>query len=336
MAHLPTPFEEMPALAATIGGPQLFIKRDDQTGLAFGGNKARKLEFILADAKARGFGTMLTWAGTQSNWVRMTSAGALRVGLKAALVLKLRPDQDPADAWDGNLLLDRLLGAEVTLLGPDEDQPAAVERVAEAERAAGREPYLLSAGGSSTTHTMQQPLGAVSYALAVGELLGQTRERGVELTHLVHASGSGSTQAGIVVGAKALAPDMKVIGVSTRASTAAAEANVLDLALQTVAALGLDLSIEPEDVTVLDAYVGGGYGILYPGVVEAIATLARTEAILLDPVYTGKAMTGMLDLLRTGHFGADDRVAFWHTGGTPALFPYRDQILADLPAAGGS
>ncbi len=326
LSHLPTPFEAMADLAAATGGPRLFVKRDDQTGLAFGGNKARKLEFILADMKARRFGSVITWAGTQSNWVRMCTAAAVRFGIKPILVLKLRPDQT-REAADGNLLLDRILGAEVHLLGPDEDQPAAVERVAEAERARGRKPYLIAAGGSGTEWSMTEPLGAVAYALAFEELWGQAQEQGAPLTHLVLASGSGSTHAGIVVGAKAAAPEVEIIGVSTRASQAEGEANVLGLARKTVAAMDLDLEIEPGDVTVLDGYVGGGYGILYPAVVEAIATLARTEAIFLDPVYTGKAMTGFLDLIRKKRFAPDDAVCFLHTGGTPALFPYREEIL---------
>ena len=330
LAHLPTPFEEMATLAAELGGPRLFVKRDDQTGLAFGGNKARKLDFILADAIAKGSNSVITWAGVQSNWARMTAAGSRRLGMVPILVLQRREDQSIAPA-DGNLLLDRILGADVRIIGPDEDREATVAEIAAAERESGRNPYVVSVGGSLTGGCMELPLGSVAYANGFRELLAQAREAGVTVTHVVHASGSGSTQAGLVVGAKALAPEVRIIGISTGGSKAAGEANVLAIARETVQAMGLDLEIGPADVVVHDEYVGEGYGILNQGVVEAIALTARTEGILLDPVYTGKAMTGLLDLIKSGHFSADDAVVFLHTGGTPALFPYREGLLEDLP-----
>ncbi len=330
LSHLPTPFEEMPALAAELGGPRLFVKRDDQTGLAFGGNKARKLDFILADAVAKGSDSVVTWAGVQSNWARMTAAGSRRLGMDPILVLQRREDQSVAPA-DGNLLLDRILGADVRIIEPDEDREAKVAKIAAAEREAGRNPYVVSVGGSLTGGDMELPLGSVAYANGFRELLGQAREAGVTITHVVHASGSGSTQAGLVVGAKAIAPEVRIIGISTGGIKAAGEANVLAIARETVQAMGLDVEIGPADVVVHDEYVGEGYGILNQGVVETIALTARTEGILLDPVYTGKAMTGLLDLVRTGHFSDTDTVVFLHTGGTPALFPYREGLLQDLP-----
>lgn len=330
LSHLPTPFEEMGTLAAELGGPRLFVKRDDQTGLAFGGNKARKLDFILADAAAKGSDSVITWAGVQSNWARMTAAGARRLGMDPILVLQRREDQSVAPA-DGNLLLDRILGADVRIIEPGEDREAMVEEIAAAEREAGRTPYVVSVGGSRTGGGMALPLGSVAYANGFRELLGQARDAGVTVTHVVHASGSGSTQAGLVVGARAVAPEVKIIGISTGGSKAAGEANVLAIARETVEAMGFDLAIEPADVVVHDEYFGEGYGILNQRVVEAIAQVARTEGILLDPVYTGKAMTGLLDLVRSGHFSDTDVVVFLHTGGTPALFPYREALLEDLP-----
>ena len=178
---------------------------------------------------------------------------------------------------------------------------------------------------------MEEPLGAVAYANGFRELLAQAREQGVAITHVLHASGSGSTQAGLVVGAKMLAPEVRIVGVSSGGAKEVGEANVLAIARHTVEAMGLPITVEPEDVVVLDDYVGEGYGILNPAVVEAITLTARTEGLLLDPVYTGKAMTGLLDLIRTGHFTASDTVVFLHTGGTPALFPYREDLLRDLP-----
>lgn len=330
LAHLPTPFEELGTLAAALDGPRLFVKRDDQTGLAFGGNKARKLDFILGDAAAKRADSVLTWAGVQSNWARMTAAGARRLGMDPILVLQRREDQAVAPA-DGNLLLDRLLGADVRLLAPDEDREAAVAAIAAAEREAGRNPYVVSVGGSLTGGSMELPLGALAYAAGFRELLSQARERGVTITHVLHASGSGSTQAGLVVGAKLLAPAVRIVGVSSGGSKAAGERSVLAIARETVEALNLPITVEPADVLVLDDYVGEGYGILNPATVEAISLTARTEGILLDPVYTGKAMAGLLDLIRTAHFTADDVVVFLHTGGTPALFPYREALLQDLP-----
>ena len=330
LAHLPTPFEEMPTLAAELGGPRLFVKRDDQTGLAFGGNKARKLDFILADAVAKGSDSVVTWAGVQSNWARMTAAGSRRLGMDPILVLQRREDQSVTPA-DGNLLLDRILGADVRLIGPDEDREAKVAEVAAAEREAGRNPYVVSVGGSRTGGAMELPLGAVAYANGFRELLGQARDAGVTITHVVHATGSGSTQAGLVVGAKMLAPEVEVIGISTGGSKAAGEANVLAISRETVDAMGLDVTIEPGDVVVHDEYFGEAYGVLNADAVEAIALTARTEGILLDPVYTGKAMTGLLDLIRSGQFQQTDAVVFLHTGGTPALFPYREGLLDDLP-----
>ena len=330
LSHLPTPFEEMPTLAAELGGPRLFVKRDDQTGLAFGGNKARKLDFILADAVAKGSDSVITWAGVQSNWARMTAAGSRRLGMDPILVLQRREDQELAPA-DGNLLLDRILGADVRIIEPGGDREAAVADIAAAERESGRTPYVVSVGGSLTGGGMVLPLGSVAYANGFREMLGQAREAGVTITHVIHASGSGSTQAGLVVGAKAIAPEVEIIGISSGGSKAAGEANVLAIARETVEAMGLDVEVGPDDVVVHDEYVGEGYGILNQGVVEAIAQVARTEGILLDPVYTGKAMTGLLDLVKNGHFSDTDAVVFLHTGGTPALFPYREGLLEDLP-----
>ena len=334
LAHLPTPFEELATLAAELGGPRLFVKRDDQTGLAFGGNKARKLDFILADAVAKGSDSVITWAGVQSNWARMTAAGSRRLGMDPILVLQRREGQSIAPA-DGNLLLDKILGADVRILEPDGDREATVAEIAATERESGRTPYVVSVGGSLTGGSMELPLGAVAYANGFRELLVQAQEAGVNITHVRHASGSGSTQAGLVVGAKALAPEVRIIGISTGGSKAAGEANVLAIARETVEAMGLELEIGPEDIVVHDDYVGEGYGILNLGVVEAIARTARAEGILLDPVCTGKAMTGLLDLVRNGELTTTDTVVFLHTGGTPALFPYREGLLEDLPAETG-
>ncbi len=329
LAQLPTALEDMPALAAELGGPRLLVKREDLTGLAFGGNKARKLEFILADAVARESDMVLTWAGVQSNWARMTAAGARRLGMQPILVLQ-RGEHQSTTPPDGNLLLDRLLGADVRLLEPEDDRESAVDEIAEAEIAAGRRPYVVAVGGSATGHSMEIPLGAVAYAQAFRELLAQADRMGARPTHVIHASGSGSTQAGFVVGARALAPDVRVIGISSGGSKERGEANVLALARETVTAMGLDVEVRPEDVVVMDDWVGEGYGILNADVTGAIAQVARTEGLLLDPVYTGKAMAGLMDLIARGDLTSEDTVVFVHTGGTPALFPYREGLVEGL------
>lgn len=323
--YLPTPLEEMAALAARLGGPRLFVKRDDQTGLALGGNKARKLEFILADAKARGFDSVVTWAGLQSNWARMTAAGCRRLGLRPVLVLKRRADQ-PAHPADGNLLLDELLGAEVHVVEPEGDREAEAERVAEAERAAGRRPYVAPVGGSRTGGSMEVPLGAIGYAQAFRELLGQAQSLGVRMTHVIHGSGSLGTQAGLLAGARALAPEVRIVGVSTGGHEEEGAAELLHIARQAVAALDLPVEIRPDDVVYLSEYVGDGYGHLNPPTIRAIRVAARTEGLILDPVYSGKAMAGLLDLATRGWFDPTDTVVFLHTGGAPGLFPYRELL----------
>ncbi len=331
-ALLPTPLGALPRLSEALGGPRILAKRDDMTGHALGGNKARKLSYILADAEAQGADTIVTWAAVQSNWVRMTAAGARRGGMRPVAVLEPRIIQswDPAD---GNLLLDRILGADVRILEAGADAAAEAMRVAEGIRAEGGHPYVVPVGGSGVHGSLRAPLGAISYVEAFRELLGQLKQRGERPTHVVHASGSGSTQAGLVVGARALAPEVRILGIGTGRKKAEAEANILKIARQTVQALGLEVEIRPEDVEVNEDYIGGGYGHLNREVVVAIATMARIEGIFLDPVYSGKGMAGLMDLVRKGAFRPDDRVVFVHTGGSPALFPYKEEILRELPPA---
>ncbi len=329
-ALLPTPLEELPRLSRALGGPRILAKRDDMTGHALGGNKARKLSYILADAESRGADTIVTWAAVQSNWVRMTAAGARRLGMRPVAVLHPRIVQ-ASDPADGNLLLDRILGADVRIIDPEGDCVAEAGQVVEEIRAKGGKPYVVPVGGSGVSGSMETPLGAISYVAAFRELLAQTEERSGRPTHVVHASGSGSTQAGLVVGARALAPDVRILGIGTGRRKVEAEANILKIARQAAAALELDLEVRPEHVEVNEDYIGRGYGHLNRSVVEAIATMARTEGIFLDPVYSGKGMSGLIDLIRRGAFRPDDTVVFVHTGGTPALFPYKEEILRDLP-----
>lgn len=332
LSHLPTPLEELSALSAEIGGPRLYIKRDDQTGLAFGGNKARKLEFIFADVVDKKADVIITWAGVQSNWARQTTAAARKLGIRPILLLAKR--EDGRFESGGNLLLDALMDADIRLVEAGTDQSALAAQIAEEEKAKGHRPYVVPVGGSRVLGDMTEPLGAIAYANGFAELARQGKENGFNLTHLVTATGSGGTQAGLVVGAKALGGEVEVIGVSISRKKKASQDTVAAIANDTAAALGLELTFTPEEIVVWDDYLGEGYGFLNDGITEAIALLAQKEGILIDPVYTGKAMAGLIDRIRKGHFEPDDGVVFLHTGGTPTLFVYQDELLERLRSRG--
>ena len=324
-AHLPTPLDETSTLSGELAGPKLFIKRDDQTGLAFGGNKARKLDFIIADALDKRADVILTWASVQSNWCRQTAAAARMFGLQPILVLSKR-DEGPVE-YAGNLLLDEILGADVRFVEPGQERGPIVDRIVEEEERSGRMVYSVPVGGSSVGGSMTQPLGAISYVEAFVEIFLQSQQKGIDPDYIVIATGSGGTQAGLVVGARALGSDATIVGISVSGRSEAIQRNVAAIANQTSEVLGLDLAFEPDEITVFDQYVGEGYGILNEEIASTIAHVARQEGILLDPVYTGKAMTGLFDLCRRNYFQQGDTVIFIHTGGTPALFVYQEQLL---------
>jgi D-cysteine desulfhydrase family pyridoxal phosphate-dependent enzyme len=328
LAHLPTPLEELETLSAELDGPRILIKRDDQTGLAFGGNKVRKLEYILADAVAKRADVVITWGGLQSNWCRQTAAAAAMLGMRSVLLLSKR--EDGPVATDGNLLLDEILGAEVRILEPGASQADLAEEIAAEERAKGNTPYVVSVGGSRTGGSMEEPLGAMGYLTAFLETHRQASEWRVEPDYMVIATGSGGTQAGLVVGAAASGARTRIVGISVSGSAESIRSNVAQIATQTAEALGLPYSFSPEDIIVFDEYVGEGYGIMNQATADAIRRVARGEGILLDPVYTGKAMAGLIDLAGKGYFEDDDVVIFVHTGGTPALFHYGEEILSYL------
>jgi D-cysteine desulfhydrase family pyridoxal phosphate-dependent enzyme len=308
IAFLPTPLHALPRLAQALGGPQLWVKRDDLTGLAFGGNKTRKLAVLLADARARGARTLVTAGAPQSNHCRQTAAAAAWAGLGCALVLGGQAPARPS----ANLLLDQLFGAELHWAG-SEDRVAVMERVAAELAAAGRAPYVIPYGGSNA-------LGAAAYALAMQELAGQLAERELHIDRVVFASSSGGTQAGLVAGALATGFRGQLLGISVDEPAAALQARVAALAAETAALLGVAGAIDPATIHVNDDYCAAGYGVLGPGEREAIALAARTEGLLVDPVYTGRALAGLIDLIRRGAIGRDETVLFWHTGGQPALF----------------
>ena len=325
VAHLPTPLEDLEVLTAELGGPRILIKRDDQTGLAFGGNKARKLDYIMADAQAKGADVIITWAGLQSNWCRQTAAAAAMMGMRSILLLSRRDDSPVV--IDGNLLLDAILGAEARILPLGTSPSEVALGIAEEERLVGNTPYIVAVGGSSTGYDMKEPLGAMGYITALIETHRQAVEMGAVPDYVVIPTGSGGTQAGLVVGAAALRAGTKIIGISVSGSAEVIQSNVARIATQTSEGLGLGHSFSPEDIIVFDDYVGEGYGILNEPTADAIQRVARGEGILLDPVYTGKAMSGLIDLVESGYFQADDVVVFIHTGGTPAIFHYGEELL---------
>jgi len=315
-----TPLEKMARLSKLLGGPDLYIKRDDLLGLAAGGNKTRKLEFLVADAIARGADTLITCGAVQSNHARLTLAAAAREGLKCRLVLEERvPGSYKADSG-GNNFLYRLLGVEaVTVVPGGSDLMAAMQKVADEVAARGRRAYVIPGGGSNA-------LGALGYVACAEEILAQTFDLDVHLDHIVCASGSAGTQAGLVVGLVGNNSNLPLTGINVSRSRAEQEPKVHALAEETAAILGVMGGIPREAVTCLGDWVGPGYSLPTPEMVEAVRMVAREEGILLDPVYTGKAMAGLVGLIRQGRFRKGEQVLFVHTGGSPALYVYQDVL----------
>ena len=309
-AHLPTPVEVLPRLGGALGGPGLAVKRDDQTGLAFGGNKTRKLEFLLAEAQANGARTLITAGAVQSNHCRQTAAAAARYGFRCILVLT----GEPPPSTSGNLLLDYLLGAEIVWAQrPERDQ--VLKHTFNSAWEAGRRPFLIPYGGSNTT-------GAASYTFALQELLDQiaTSPLSAPPDWIVFPSSSGGTQAGLVLGARLFGYQGKILGISVDEPERVLQERVASLATETAEFLGERVRFEPEEILVDANYLGEGYGMMGQAEREAIQLFARNEGLLLDPVYTGRAAAGLIDLIKQGFFQPGQTVLFWHTGGTPALF----------------
>ena len=317
LAHLPTPLEPLERLSEHLGGPRIFVKRDDCTGLAFGGNKTRKLEFLMADAIAKGADTVITCGGAQSNHARQTAAAAARLGLKCELVRQAnQPWDDPDYAETGNIFLDRLLGATLHSVPGEADRAPAMERLADELRGQGRKPYVIPGGGSNA-------LGGLGYAGCAFELIEQAAAMDLAIDAVVLASGSGGTQGGLVAGLIAAGSDIAAIGIDIDAAPAEVEANVRRVAAGTLDLLGVAGGVAAGAVTVNPDHAGEAYGKPTPAMVEAVTLLARLEGLVLDPVYTGKAMAGLIDLVRQGAFEPTAMVVFVHTGGLPALFAYR-------------
>jgi D-cysteine desulfhydrase family pyridoxal phosphate-dependent enzyme len=315
LAHLPTPLHELPNLSRHLGGPRIFMKRDDCTGLATGGNKTRKLEFLVGDALARGARTLITEGGMQSNHCRQTAAAAAAAGLRCVLVMQ----RGQRTEVTGNLLLDQLLGARVVLVdSPPERRPMMAEVAGSCEG-----PYVMPTGGSNA-------IGALGYIDALHELTGQANAMGLGVDALVFCSGSGGTHGGLVAGARLLGCRARIIGVSDGEPRRELTELVLRVATDATRALGAPAAFAEADVDVRDEYAREGYGVPNAAMVAAVRLVARLEGILLDPVYTGKAMAGLVDLIRRRELGPGQTVVFIHTGGVPALFAYRDTFAEPL------
>lgn len=317
----PTPLEKLSRLSEHLGGPEIWIKRDDLLGLAAGGNKTRKLEFLVADALAEGADTLVTVGAVQSNHCRLTLAAAVREGLQCRLVIEERvPNSYDPDA-SGNNFLYRLLGVEaITVVPAGTDLPAALNEVLAELEAEGRKGYAIPGGGSNS-------LGALGYVACAGELLQQMFAQQLAFDRMVVASGSGGTHSGLVAGLHAFSADLPVLGVSVRAEKSPQEERIHGLAQQAASLAGSTYSVPRDRVMVTDEYVGPGYSLPTDEMVEAVRLFARLEGILLDPVYTGKAAAGLVGLVRSGYLGKDERVLFLHTGGSPALYAYQNVIL---------
>jgi len=323
IAHLPTPLEFCPRLTEALGGPEIWIKRDDCTGLAFGGNKTRQLEFVFAEALQQGADTIVIGASSQSNWCRQTTAAACKFGMDAELILA---HGIKGAALQGNLLIDRLLGADVTIVeGEDFQQlPPLLEERVEKLKKEGRKPYLMNPFGLPTLS-----LSAVAYVNAVLELDAQLETNGKEADY-IYLAGANITPAGLALGVKALGLRTKVVGITPIQWDEDRSTDIARIADATAKRLDLDIRFRPEEIYNEDKYIGDRYGITTPEGIEAMKLVAKTEAVILDPVYSCKAMAGLIDHIRQGRIGKNEVVVFLHTGGTPALFAYADDLKLDL------
>jgi len=320
LAHLPTPLEHLPRLSSALGGPEIYIKRDDCTGLATGGNKTRKLEYSMGEAVSLGADTIVTVGAVQSNHVRQTAAAACKLGLKCEVLLENRVT-DASDDYlnSGNVFLDRLYGANIREYDKGTDFNAEMDAVAEGVRQAGGKPYIVPGGASNV-------VGALGYVNCAAELLTQANDTGLVIDHIVHATGSAGTQAGLIVGLNAMHSNIPLLGIGVSLDQEAQEEKVYDLAVDTAEYIGAAGIVAREDVIANCDYVGDGYGIPTQSMNDAVLKLARLEGILADPVYSGKGFAGMFDLVSNDFFGSVGNIVFIHTGGSVALFAYRDQL----------
>jgi len=318
LVHGATPLEPLERLRQHLGGPRLYIKRDDCTGLALGGNKTRKLEFLIGEALKTGATAVVSEGGLQSNHVRQTAAAAAKAGLKCHLALNRNvPIDTPIYRSSGNLLLDRLLGAEVHFCAAGETRAARSETLLAELRGRGEVPYYIPTGGSTGT-------GALGYAALMLELLQQAKDLSIAIDRIVVASSSGGTQAGLVVGRALAEADVPILGVDVDGEPEELLAMVRSVARDCAEKVGLRRDLPDAAFELVCGYAAPGYGMPNSEMIEAVRLTARLEGILLDPVYSGKALAGLIGMIRQGRFGADETIVFIHTGGAPALFAYAD------------
>jgi len=324
LAHLPTRLEHLPRLSQHLGGPSIYVKRDDCTGLATGGNKTRKLEFSMAQALQQGADTIITVGAVQSNHVRQTAAAACKLGLACEVLLEHRIS-DPGEQYvnSGNVFLDRMFDARLREYPGGTDFDVEMLAVSEEVRAAGGKPFIIPGGASNA-------VGALGYVDCAMEMLGQIKEQGLTVDHIVTASGSAGTHAGLIVGLKAMRSDIPLLGIGVNAPQDVQEERVFKLACETAELVEKPGIVAREDVIANCEYIGAGYGVPTDSMNEAVLMLARLEGLLFDPVYTGKALAGMIDLIRKGFFVDAKNIIFLHTGGSAALFAYANQLRTDI------
>jgi L-cysteate sulfo-lyase len=320
LAHLPTRLEFLPRLSEHLEGPRIWVKRDDCTGLATGGNKTRKLEFSMGEALKKGADTIITVGAVQSNHVRQTAAAACKLGMKCEVLLEHRV-ADPTELYrnSGNVLLDRIFGANLREYAKGTDFDAAMDEIADQVRAEGGTPYIVPGGASNS-------VGALGYVGCGEELLQQCREHEIEFDHLVTATGSAGTHAGLAVGLRASGSDLPMLGIGVNAPQDVQEERVFKLACETAELVGMPGCVSREDIVADCNYIGPGYGEPTDAMNEAVLMLARLEGLLFDPVYSGKALAGMIDYVRKGRFAKDSDIVFLHTGGAAGLFAYADNL----------
>jgi L-cysteate sulfo-lyase len=317
LGHSPTPLEAMPRLSEALGGPQIWVKRDDCTGLGGGGNKTRKLEYLMAAARQQGADTIITPGAVQSNHARQTAAAAAKLGMDCHLLLEnIAADSDRDYRTNGNILLDRIFHAQLHQFPNGTDLDLAAESLTDELREAGKVPYIIPTGGSNA-------LGALGYVAGAVELMEQAKSRKLSIDHLILATGSAGTQAGLVAGLLSNESTISVLGICVSRSAEEQEKKVEALCCQTLELLECKRALPREAIRANGDFVGQGYGLPTREMIKAVALAASSEGLLLDPVYTGKAMAGLAALVRNGEFSADDNLVFLHTGGSPALFAYR-------------
>ncbi|MGB5345725.1 MAG: D-cysteine desulfhydrase [Woeseia sp.] len=320
LAHLPTPLEHLPRLSKHLGGPAIYVKRDDCTGLGTGGNKTRKLEFLMADAQQHKATAVITQGAVQSNHARQTAAAACKLGMKCELVFEKRVGDAPVSyRTSGNVLLDHIYGAHIREVEKGSDMVAAMDEVAAELKARGEVPYIIPGGGSN-------PIGALGYIDCALEILAQANRAGIAIDHVVHATGSAGTQAGLLVGLKATHSNVPLLGIGVNAPREIQEDKVWKLALETAEFVGAPGVVLRKDVVANCDYVGPGYGIPTDAMNEAVLLLARMEGLLFDPVYSGKGLAGMIDQISNGALHDAQHVVFVHTGGTAGLFGYSELL----------